>query len=147
MSISVLVGILIYWKYASLGISPDLDETSFWMFLETFLGYFWTVSKLFWISCMSVSLLVSFLPYWYYVNIEITPLLDEIFFWNFMEKFPGNFWTIFKSFWISCMYVSLLVGLFSYWNQANIGKSLVRDKICFWNFLEAFPKWLYSRSK
>ena len=46
-------------------ISPVLDEISFWNFLETFPGCFWTFSKLFWIFCMSVSLVVGILPYWY----------------------------------------------------------------------------------
>ena len=44
---------------------------------------FYTKSKYFWISCMSVSLLVSLLPYWNHVNIGISPVLDDIYFWIF----------------------------------------------------------------
>ena len=52
------------------------------------------------ISCMSVSLLVSLLPYWDYVNIGIFPVLDEISFWFFclsvcqsLISLPiGHFW-------------------------------------------------------
>ena len=45
-------------------ISLVLDEIYFWNLLETFLGYLYTSSKYFRISCMSVSLLVGFLSYW-----------------------------------------------------------------------------------
>ena len=43
-----------------------------------------TNSKWFWISCMSVNLLVDLPPYGNHTNIGITPLLDKIFFWNFL---------------------------------------------------------------
>ena len=32
MSVSLLVGLLPYWKYTNIGISPALDEISFWNF-------------------------------------------------------------------------------------------------------------------
>ena len=57
---------------------------------------------------MAVSMLVSLLPYWNYVNIEISPVLDKIYIWNIFEKFLGYFWTTSKLFCISCMSVSLL---------------------------------------
>ena len=41
------------------------------MFLDTFLGCCYTSFKYFKISCMSVSLLVAKLPYWYETNIYI----------------------------------------------------------------------------
>ena len=101
-----LFGSLSYWNKTTIGISLVL-EISFWIVLEAFLERFHNEVKYFWISCISVSLLVSLLPYWYYINIDISPILDEIFFWNFMEKIPGYFWTSFKFFCISCMSVSL----------------------------------------
>ena len=52
-------------------------------FLETFMGCWYTISKLFWISCTSVSLYVGLLPYWNKINLGISPVLDEIFFWIF----------------------------------------------------------------
>ena len=64
------------------------------------------------IVCMSASLLVGLLPYWHSANIGISPVLDEISFWNFLETFLRYFWTIFKLFWIFCMSASLLVGNF-----------------------------------
>ena len=56
MSLSLLFGLLSYWNLANIGISQVLDEISFWIFLETFPGYFWTTFKLFGSFCMSVSL-------------------------------------------------------------------------------------------
>ena len=41
-----------------------LYEMSFWIFLETLLGCLYTCTKLFWYSCMSVSLLFGLLHYW-----------------------------------------------------------------------------------
>ena len=67
MYVSVLVGLLLYWKYANVGISPDLDDTSFWNFLETFLRCLYTSSKWLKISCMSLSLFIASLPYWIWV--------------------------------------------------------------------------------
>ena len=61
MSVSLFVSPLPYWNYVNMGIYPVLDEISFWIFLETFLGYFCTISKIFCISCMSVSLSLSLL--------------------------------------------------------------------------------------
>ena len=56
-------------------------------FLEACLECLYTKSK-FWISCMCVSLLVSLLPYWNYVYIGISPILDDIYFWNFWRHSP-----------------------------------------------------------
>ena len=78
------------------GISPDLDDISFLNFFETFVGYFWTFSRSFWISCLSVSLLVGLLPYWNYDNTGISLVLDEISFWIFLEAFLGCWYTFSK---------------------------------------------------
>ena len=83
MSISLLVCLFFYWNYVNIGISPVQDEIYSWKFLETFPGFIWTISKLYWISCMSFSLLVGSHPYWNYVNIGISPVLDKIYFLNF----------------------------------------------------------------
>ena len=93
----------------------------FWMrhhsdFLETFREWLCTISKWVWISCMSVNLFVSLLPYWYYVNMGISPVLDEISFWHFLVTFPGYLYTNSFHLWNSCMSLSLLVGLLPYSN-------------------------------
>ena len=77
-------------------ISLVLDDKSFWNLLETFLGCFYTSSKWFWISCMSVSLLVGLLSYWNLTNIGISPVLDDISFWIFLEAFLGCLYTCSK---------------------------------------------------
>ena len=87
MSVSLLVGLLPYWNYTNMGISPVLEEIFSWFlalplpfgqcmeiscpgrniflkFLETFLGCFYTISQWLHISCMSVNSLVGLLPYW-----------------------------------------------------------------------------------
>ena len=120
------------------GISPVLDETSFFNLFESFLGCSYTSSKYFKNSCIYVSPLVGLLPYWNYKNLGISLVLDKIFFWIFLETFPGYFWTISKLCWIFCMSVSPLVGLLPYWNKATIGISPVLDDISFWIF------WRYS---
>ena len=48
MSVSLLVGLLPYWNLTNVGISPILEEISFWNFLETFLGCWYTGSKWIW---------------------------------------------------------------------------------------------------
>ena len=83
---------------------------------------------------MSVSLLVSLLPYWNYTNIGISPVLNKISFWIFLETFLGCWSTFSKKFWIFCMSVSVLFGSLSYWNYTIIGISPVLDKISFWFF-------------
>ena len=70
-------------------ITPVLDKISFSNFLEIFLGCCYICYKWFWISCMSVSLLVCLLPYWNYENKGISPVLEEISFWNFLETYLG----------------------------------------------------------
>ena len=60
--VSLLVALLPYWNYTNIE-TPVLDDISFWNWLETFLGLWYTRSKYFWFSCMSVSLLVGLLPY------------------------------------------------------------------------------------
>ena len=76
---------------------------------------------------MAVSMLVSLLPYWNYVNIEISPVLDKIYIWNIFEKFLGYFWTTSKLYCISCMSVSLL-----YLFQLEIsGGQLLRPLVLF----------------
>ena len=59
MSVSLLVGLLPYFNYRNIGISPVLDEICFWKFLETFLRCWYTSSKYFLNLCMSVSLFVG----------------------------------------------------------------------------------------
>ena len=59
-----------------MGLSPLLDETYFQNFLETLLGCLHTNSKLFWISCRSVSLLV------FYFLAEIRQIWDYLQFWT-----------------------------------------------------------------
>ena len=51
-----------------------------------------------------------------------------------MEAFLECFYNRSKSIWISCMSVSLLVGLLPYWNYTNLGISPALDEISFWNF-------------
>ena len=60
MPVCLVVGLLPCWNYVNIGIIPILDKIYFWNFW-TFPGYFWTISKLFCISCMSVSLSLSLL--------------------------------------------------------------------------------------
>ena len=97
MSVSLLVDLLSYWNYTNIGIATILDEMFFWNFLDTFFRLWYTSSKYFLFSCMSVSLLVDLLPYWYYTNIGIAPILDEIFFWNFSDTFFRLWYTSFTS--------------------------------------------------
>ena len=73
-----------------------LGHNIFWNFLEACLEFWYTRSKCFLISCMCVSLLVGLLPYWNYVNIGISPVLDEISFWTFFEAFLGGLYTCSK---------------------------------------------------
>ena len=138
MCVSLLVGLLSYWNYTNIGISPVLNKISFWIFLETFLGCWSTFSKKFWIFCMSVSVLFGSLSYWNYTIIGISPVLDKISFWIFLETFLGCLFTCSKQFWIFCMSFSLLLGSLSYWNYTNIGISPVLDEVSFWKFLETF---------
>ena len=63
----------------------DISSSGWGIFLklfETFLWYFLTISKLFWISCMSGSLVVGSLPYSNQVNTGISLVLDELSLWN-----------------------------------------------------------------
>ena len=69
------------------------EMMSIWGFLQFWMIYisaiFW--AKIFSFSCMSVSLFVSLLPYWNYINMGISLVLDEISFWIFLETFLGYF--------------------------------------------------------
>ena len=60
MSITLVVGILPYSNQTNLGISPVLDEISFWIFMDTFLGYWYNCSKLFWISILKFKYICVF---------------------------------------------------------------------------------------
>ena len=53
----------------------------------------------------------------------ISPVLEDIFFWNFLETFRECWHTNSKWIWISCLSVSLLFGLLLYWNHTNIDNS------------------------
>ena len=110
MSVSLLVDLLPYWNLTNIGISQVPDEISFWFILQTFLGCWYTSYILFGIL-VCLSLLVGLFPYWNKTNIGISPVVDKISFWIFLETFPGYFWIIYKSFQISWISVSLLVGL------------------------------------
>ena len=68
----------------------------FLKFLEKFLECWQANFKYFFFACMSVSVLGGSLPYWNYINIGISPFLDEIAFWNFLETFLGCWYTISK---------------------------------------------------
>ena len=57
-------------KLGYIWISVVLDDLSFSNFWETFPGCFCTSMKQFLNSCMSVSLSIASLPYWYHVNSE-----------------------------------------------------------------------------
>ena len=112
MSVSLLVGLLPYWNLTNIGISPVLNETSFWNSLEAFLGCLYTIFKSFQFSCTSVSLLVGLLPYWNYTNTGISPFLDDIYFWDFLETFLGYWYSSSEYFWISCISHGQLVAYF-----------------------------------
>ena len=86
MSVSLLVSLLSYWNHVNIGIYPVLDDIYFWIFLETFLGYFCTVFNIFCISCMSVRLSLSLL-YLFQLVISggqlLRPLVLFMFDWLF----------------------------------------------------------------
>ena len=65
-------------------------------FLEAFLTCWYTGSKIIQIFCMSVSLVVDILPYWNPTDLGISPALDEISFWMFMDTFLGCWYTCSK---------------------------------------------------
>ena len=113
-------------------MSPDLDEISFWYFWETLQGYVWTICKLIWIFCMSVSLLAGLHSYWDYANIEISPVLDDLYFWIILETFLG----LGKKIWIilNILYVSQSVCLLTSLPNLDKGISPVLDEISFWFF-------------
>ena len=67
--------LLPYWNYTKMGLSLLLDEIHFWKFWETLVGCLHTNSKYFWISCMSVSLLVC------YFLTEIRQIWRYLHFW------------------------------------------------------------------
>ena len=87
----------------------------FLIFFETLMILLYTISKCLHTSCMYVSPLVGLLTDWNEANIGISPVLDEIFFWNFSETFLGCWHTKSKYFLHSCMSCSLLIGLLPCW--------------------------------
>ena len=113
MSLSLFVCSLLDWNYTNIGISLVLDEISFWNFLETFLGCLYTLSKLFRISCMSFSLLVGLLPYWYETNKGISPVLIDISVWHFwdMSLMLVHYFQMKLNFLYVCQCVILLTSL------------------------------------
>ena len=64
MSVSLLFDSLFFWNYGNIEISPVLDDISLWNLLDTFPRYFLTISEVFLIYCMSVSLWVNLLTCW-----------------------------------------------------------------------------------
>ena len=81
MSVSLLFDSLSFWNYVNIEMSPVLDDISIWNLLDTFPGYFLTISKVFLIYCMSVSLWVNLLPCWNKLNLGTSWVLDELSFW------------------------------------------------------------------
>ena len=146
MFVSLFVGLLSYWNWTNIGISPVLEETFFWNFLETFPGCWHTNSKWIWILCLSVSLLFGLLLYWNHTNIDNSSSGWYILL-IFLGDTLGTLIHYFQIILIFCMSVSLLFGSLSYWNHINIEISPVLDKIVFWNFLETFQGCWYTISK
>ena len=105
-------------------------------YLSDFLGH---IREMFvHMSCMSVSSLVSLLPYWNYTTIGIYPDLDEISFWNLLETFMG-FYTLvpnISNFLYVCQSVSWLTSLLILDKEGGISNS------GWGNFLKSF--WRYS---
>ena len=110
----------------------DISRTVWDIFLnvlETFLGCLYALSKWFWISCMSVNLLVDYFPN------EISSIkrypqfwmryISENFEWPFCNIFTLNF---FYSL-ISCMPISLLIWLTLLLKIANVRIFPVLDEI------------------
>ena len=81
MSVSLLFDSLSFWNYVNIEMSPVLDDISIWNLLDTFPGYFLTISEVFLIYCMSVSLWVNLLPCWNKANLGTSWVLDELSFW------------------------------------------------------------------
>ena len=88
MGFSLLVGLLPYLNNIDIGIYQVLNDVSF-CFLETFLGCLYTRSENAPFPCMSVSLLFDSVSFWNYVNVEISPVLDDISLWNCLQTFLG----------------------------------------------------------
>ena len=63
MSVRAIVGLVPYWNYVNIWLSPVLDERYFWICLKTFLWCLFTSSKYLWNPCMPVSLFVCLHPY------------------------------------------------------------------------------------
>ena len=89
------------WLICSLKSDQYRDISCPWwdIFLEIFGDIPWTFLHHFSIiiNCLyGVSLLVSLLPYWNWTNIEISPVLDEIFSLNFFQTFLVCLYTISK---------------------------------------------------
>ena len=146
MSVSLLVGLLPYWYYTNIAISPLLKEISFWNFLETFLRCWYTNSKWFWNFCMSLSLLFGLLAYWNYTNVD-----NSSSGWDIFLKFLGDilgtliqYFQIILNFFYVCRSVRWL---FPYWNITNMGLSWLLDEIYFWKFLETLLGCLHTNSK
>ena len=114
---------------------------SFWNVLDTFPGYIWTIFKLFWTSCMSVSVLVDLLPYWNYTNIGIAPILDKIFFWNFLDTFFRLWYTSFTSS-VLCVSVCFFVTWITHWNKKTLWN--LHIWMTFFWFFEIFFWYLYK---
>ena len=112
-SVSWLTSLLKLFKYR------DISSSGRDIFLRFFWRHSWDVGTLIpnnfeILVCLSVGYLAYFLTE--ITQIKITPVLDEIFFWNFLETFLGFWYNRSKYFWFSSMSVSLLVGLLPYWN-------------------------------
>ena len=147
MPVTLLLDLLPYWNSTNIGITPVLDDIFFWNFLDTFFGLWYTSSKYFWFSCMFVNLLVGLLPYRNKTNIGISPVFDELSFWNFLDTFLRCLYTFFDFLQIVRMSVSPIFGLQTYWKWANMGIHPVLDEISFWNFWGTFLGYFDTISK
>ena len=119
-----------------LDIYRDISSPEWYIFLKMFGGipgmfvhYFHMLTNFLYV-CQSISLLTSLLKLDIYRDIFCSGW--DIFL-IFLDTFLGCFYSISKYLWISCLSVSLSVGLLPYWNQAKTGISLVLDEISFWN--------------
>ena len=95
---------------------------------------------------MAVILLVGLLPYWNYVNIGISAVVDKIYFWNFWihsQDISGLFpnYSLFLVYLSVCMPVFIFLPIGHLWGSTSETFGLVRLLIMY-VFLAKIP-WLY----
>ena len=129
MSVSLLVGLLPYWNYTNIGISPVLDEISFWIFLD----HLQIISNFLYV-CRSVSWLTSLLKL--NKSRDISSSGWDIFL-KFFGDIPGmlvHYFQIILNLMFVCQSVCLLTSL----PKLDKGISPDLDETSFWNFLKTF---------